>query len=404
MESNAFVAAMVAGWNALGDYLVGKILGAFIPAFFLAGAIGSWIPKSAVVKYLSPGASRFVAYPMATIAGGLLSVCSCGILPLFTAVYTRGAGIGPAMTFLFAGPAINLIAIYYTFDILGTSVGVARIVSVVALSVVVGLVFELLFEDRSKAPPPAPKRAKVDLSAGASRKAWQTAFPMLWMAVATVVLPLKLEGLGRRVAAALGLESVPEAGGAAMSSAGSAALPAPGAGGWLGGRDPGLVMSLAIKWGVVLLALTLIVWSTRRWFTAEEREAWLEKTWFLASKIIPKVVLGIFLTGILESWVDRNAIADIVGDSSLRANAVASLAGGVLYFGTIVGVVVARSFQVMGMADGPLLALLIAGPTVTLPSVLAITGVIGWKRSAVYFTLVVVLAMGAGMAFGALPR
>lgn len=351
---------------------MGKVFGAFVPAFFLAGAIGSWIPKSAVIRYLSPTAPRHVAYGMATMAGGLLSVCACGILPLFAAIYSRGAGIGPAMTFLFAGPAINLIAIYYTFDVLGPSIGVARILSVLVLSVLVGLVFDFVMGDARPAEEevPAARKNAIDLGADDGRAGWQTAFPMVFMALATIILPLKIRGGGRLFGMASGLDDARS--------------------------------GLLLKLGLVAVCVALVVWSTRRWFDAEERAAWLGKTWELLKKIVPKIVIGIFLTGVLEQYVGRGEIVARVGSNTVGANFLASVAGGVLYFGTIVGVVVARAFQVMGMADGPLLALLIAGPSVTLPSVLAINGIIGVRRSLAYFALVVLVAMAAGLLFGSL--
>lgn len=358
------------GFVGLEKYFFGKIVGAFVPAFFLAGAIGSWIPKSAVVKYLSPRAPRHVAYGVATFAGGLLSVCACGILPLFSAIYSRGAGIGPAVTFLFAGPAINLIAIFYTFDLLGAKLGMARVFFAFGLSILVGMVFEAIFLDPASPPeePAAAPRPALDLTADEGREAWQTALPMLLMVVATVTLPLELERF----------------------------LP------FLEGTSGVLLGSAAaeVQLGVLLASAVGILVCVRAWFSREERAAWLEKTGFLMRQIVPKVILGIFLTGVLEAHVSRTTVIDYVGSSSLGANFVASLVGGILYFGTILGVVAANFFRVMGMPDGPVLALLLAGPTVTLPSVFAITEILGWRRACAYFALVVGAATVAGFLFG----
>lgn len=358
LSTAGWMAALHGGWLALEKYFFGKIFGAFIPAFFLAGAIGTWIPKSAVIRYLSPKASKKVAYLVATIAGGLLSVCACGILPLFSAIYSRGAGIGPAITFLFAGPAINLIAIFYTYDLLGSRLGHARIVAAFGLSVLIGLAFSALFEERAPPQEAPARKAAIDLSAGPTRTGWQTAAPMLGMVLATVVLPLDV---GRFFPFLKGSE-------------------------------------LSAKLGVVALSIAFVVATTKAWFSAEERSAWLEKTRFLLMQILPKVLIGIFLTGMLESTVQKATILEYVGQNDLASCGVASLVGGVLYFGTILGVIAARFFQVMGMPDGPVLALLLAGPAVTLPSVLAITEIIGKKRALAYFTLVVLFSTLAGFA------
>ena len=369
------------GMVGLEKYFFGKLFGAFVPAFFLAGAIGTWIPKGAVVKYLSPSAPKKVAYAAATISGGLLSVCACGILPIFSAVYQRGAGIGPAMTFLFAGPAINLIAIFYTFDLLGFRLGVARVVCAFVLSIAVGWTFEKMFADpEEEAAKAAPAREVIDLGADDGRTGWQTVFPMAWMVVATLVLPVDLKRF------------FPDLVGVPAS--------APDASWFMGEGVP--LSELSVKLGVVAFAVLMIAGSVLAWFSAEERRDWLGKTWSLLRQIVPKIVIGIIITGILEDQVGKTAVIEYLGREGLVPSFLASLAGGVLYFGTILGVLAARFFQVMGVPDGPLLALLLAGPTVTLPSVLAITGIIGTKRSVVYFVLVVLTSTLAGWLLGLL--
>ncbi len=379
----SLVASLASAWwgglAALEKYFFGKILGAFVPAFFLAGAIGTWIPRSAVTRYLSASARRSVAYPVATIAGGVVSVCACGILPLFAAIYSRGAGVGPAMTFLFAGPAINLIAIYYTFDLLGTGLGWARILTVALGSIAIGLAFELFVGEPRDGVAKAGASAGVDLSDGTEREAWQTAFPMVFMALATLVLPMSFEPTGRALV---------------QDFAGGMTT------GFLGGITGAVRAGLVVKWLLVLVCWSAVVWSTRRWFSPEERTAWLDKTWFLLKQIVPKIVLGIFLTGVAEALLDRSAVIDQVGTNEVLPTFVAALVGGILYFGTILGVVTARLFQTLGMADGPLLALLLAGPTVTLPSVFAISGILGARRATAYFVLVVAYATAAGLVYG----
>jgi uncharacterized membrane protein YraQ (UPF0718 family) len=366
------------GMTGLEKYFFGKLFGAFVPAFFLAGAIGTWIPKGAVVKYLSPSAPKKVAYAAATVAGGLLSVCACGILPIFSAVYQRGAGIGPAMTFLFAGPAINLIAIFYTFDLLGVRLGVARVVCAFVLSVAVGWTFEKMFADpEEEAAKAASGRDAVDLSADDGRRTWQTVFPMAWMVIATLVLPVDLKRFFPGLAAS--------------------AEPAEAAG-WLGRISA--APELMVKLTVVGLAVAMVAASTFAWFSSQERRDWLAKTWSLLSQIVPKIVIGIIITGILEDQVGKTAVIEYLGHEGLIPSFLASLAGGVLYFGTILGVLAARFFQVMGVPDGPLLALLLAGPTVTLPSVLAITGIVGTRRAIAYFALVVLTSTLAGWFLG----
>lgn len=343
---------LVGGLEALAKNFFSKLFGAFVPAFFLAGAMGAWIDKGSVVKYLSPASPKKVAYPFATITGAMVSVCACGILPLFASIYARGAGIGPAITFAISGPAINLIACYYSFDLLGARIGGARVLGVVVLALAVGLAFERIYGDppATGAEPDPGAPPALDLGADTVRSTWQTAFPLLCMLLMTLALPTHIEG--------------------------------------------------RLKLAAVLVTLAGTVVSTRLWFTAAERADWMEKTWFLVRKIVPKVAVGIFITGCVEKLIPKSWIVGFVGENTLFANLVAAMVGGCMYFGTVTGIVTGKLFQNMGMADGPLLAFVIAGPIVSIPSALAISGIVGKERAAVFFSLVVLGATLVGWSFG----
>ncbi len=330
------------GWAALVEYLSAHVLTCLVPAFFIAGAIAVFVSQNAVLRYFGSSAPRPLAYGVASVSGTVLSVCSCTILPLFTGIYKRGAGLGPAIAFLFSGPAINLLAVVYSAQLLGLEIGVARAIGAVVFAIVIGVAMSWLYraEEREREPS-----ATFDIDADAEKSR-----PVTLAYFAALVGILVFGAWGR----------------------------------WL-------------ETGVVTLGLVVVV---TRWFTWDEVKAWLAATWDFVKQIAPWLLGGIFVAGIIRGYMPEAWIAATVGGNSILSNAFASVVGAVFYFATLTEVPIVRSFMDLGMHDGPVLALLLAGPALSLPNVLVIRSVLGTKKTLSYLAIVVVLATLVGWTFG----
>ncbi len=333
------------GWLAVREYVFTKMAGAFLPAFFIAGGLATLVPRSAIVKWLSAGVPRTRSYPAALFGGGVLSVCACGILPLFQTIYQRGAGAGPAVAFLFAGPAINVIAILYTFDLLGPSLGWARLVAVAILAILIGILFEAFFSksEESRVSP----NLKLAGQPKSDARMKIVIFGCLMMA--SILLPM---------------EKIPR-------------LP---------------------RFGGALIAILGAILASLHGLEAHERKAWMEKTWFLIRQIVPKLVLGIFLVGALEQPT-RNLLASYMTSDGFLACLIAASIGGFLYLGTIIGVVVVHAMIQLGMPEGPALAFMLAGPSICLPSLWVIASVMGRARALAFGIMVLVFSALIGYGY-----
>lgn len=356
--------AILESFFMLQDYARAHVLTCLIPAFFIAGAIAVFVSQGAVLQYLGAKASRVLAYSVASVSGTVLAVCSCTVLPLFAGIYNRGAGIGPATAFLYSGPAINVLAIVMTAKVLGPELGIARAVGAVVFAVAVGLLMAFTFR-RSEAERQAgfaaiPEEEPV-------RPLWKNAVYMLAM-VAVLVF-----------------------------------------GAWGEPREPvGWAMAVFdVKWhlaGAGLLATLVMVWA---WFSREERAEWVESTWGFAKQILPLLFAGVLIAGFLLGMPGRDAglipsawVAKLVGGNSLGANLFASVAGALMYFATLTEVPILQGLLGSGMGSGPALALLLAGPALSLPNMLVIRMVLGTKKTVVFVVYVILLSTVAGMIFG----
>ena len=381
------------------------VLLCLVPAFFIAGAIAVFISQAAVLKYLGAGAHKVVAYSVAAVSGTILAVCSCTVLPLFAGIYRMGAGLGPATAFLYAGPAINVLAVILTGRILGLQLGIARAVGAVLFSVVIGLAMQLLFRREEAAkqaaqtalPQPPPQRPL-----------WQTA---LYFAAMIAILifanwgrPAQVEGVWHTVynlkwwltggaAVALGLILVAWFG-LSWWRLGAIALPTAG----LGVTGTGTPL---LPFGVATVALGATA-------SAEEGELkdWVTATWDLAKQILPLLLLGVFVAGLLlgrpgqEGLIPVSWVEGAVGGNSLGANLLASVAGAFMYFATLTEVPILQGLLGAGMGQGPALALLLAGPAVSLPSILVLYSIMGMRRTAAFIVLVVIMATISGLIYG----
>ncbi|MFC1743584.1 permease [Candidatus Riflebacteria bacterium] len=345
---------LVAFKNALfevGRFLSHYLVGGMIPAFFIAGALGSFIPKEFILKYLGKNASPWLSFPVSVIAGGILSVCSCGIIPLFVGIYTTGAGIGPAISFLFAGPAINLVAIFYTQAIISTEMMLVRTSAAAIGALVCGLIFKMLFTE-----PEQVDTIDLKIKTKETRTGLQT---IGFMALLLFIM--------------------------------------------LVGSNPGKYLTLYMLVGIQIINLCLLLFLTKRWLNSAEIAGWLDKTWFLFKNIMPKIVIGIFATQFILALVPvQSQIIWLMERDDFSASFFASLIGSFVYFGTIVGVNIVHAFQQWGLGNGPALALFLAGPVVSLPSLLPISGTLGIRRTAVYWLAVVLVSTLLGFSYAKL--
>jgi len=378
-----------------------------LPAFFIAGAISVFVSQASVMKYLGPTAPKPLAYGVASVSGTILAVCSCTVLPLFAGIYRMGAGLGPATAFLYSGPAINVLAIVLTARILGVEIGVGRAVGAVAFSVVIGLLMHLIYrrEEEAKvqaamaAPPPQATRPLTQTvlyfaamvavlvfanwgraSEGASFFA--VVYEFKWLLTAVSAL-----GLGAALVAWYGLPLWKAVAMGAVTALAAVLVPS----------DP------RVPFGVGVVALAVVT-ST----SGDDLGEWFEASWGFAKQIFPLLLLGVFVAGALlgrpgqEGWVPSAWISGAVGGNSLLANAFASVAGAFMYFATLTEVPIVQGLLGSGMGKGPALALLLAGPALSLPSMLVLRSIIGWKKTVVYVTLTCVMATVTGVLFGAL--
>ena len=351
----------------LSYYAREHVLLCLIPAFFIAGAIMVFLNQQAVIKYLGPTAAKPIAYSVGAVSGSVLSVCSCTVLPLFKGIYQKGAGLGPAVAFLYSGPAINVMAIILTARVLGLQLGIARAVGSIVFAVILGLSMHFIFrrEDEERTTNAAMFAAGVDMERPRSLHQ-DTGF----MAVLILILVFL---------------NWP-------SAEGDVAL-------WDAIYRTRFIIAVGL--GVVMLTMM------KRWFAREELGEWTVATRTFALQITPLLFLGILIAGFLlgrpghEALIPERYIANLVGGNSLGANVFAAVAGAFMYFATLTEVPIMQGLIGAGMGQGPALALLLAGPSLSLPAMLVIHGELGTKKTVTYIAIVVVISSLAGMFYGA---
>jgi hypothetical protein len=369
VESPRVQGAFLEGLYLLKDYARRHVLLCLVPAFFIAGAIGHFVRQEAVMRYLGARAKRPVAYGVASVSGTILAVCSCTVLPLFAGIYKRGAGLGPAIAFLYSGPAINVLAIILTARVLGFQMGFARAVGAVAFSVIIGLLMATLFrreEAERLANGPDPF---ADAGAESARHPWQDA-----AFLATMVGILVLANWG-----------------------------APN-------EAVGLFAAVyRIHWYLTAALLVCLAWMMTRWYRREELSAWVDSTWTFAKQITPLLFGGILVSGWLmgrpgvdAGLIPSSWVATVVGGNSWGANFLSSLVAAFMYFATLTEIPILQTLLGSGMGQGPALALLLAGPALSLPSMLVINSYLGPRKTIAYISLVVVMATLTGWLYGAL--
>lgn len=412
--SDRFREAIMAMLDLTKWYAQEHVILCLLPAFFIAGVIAVFVSQGSVLKYFGAQAKKWVSYSIAAVSGTILAVCSCTILPLFSSIHKRGAGLGPAIAFLYSGPAINILAIILTARILGFEMGVARIIGAVIFAIVIGSIMSLIYRKEEK--DKAERQMNIPMEEE-SRPMWQTAFHFF-----TLVLILVFANWG---APAEGVES--------------------GGWHWIWAHKWditaffaillafSLVYILKIKWqNVALIAvataasamltnnpqipmvvgiagLSIITLFDKK---NEENKQWTLSAWDFTKQIVPLLALGVIIAGFLlgSTHGDTNMpgiipnrwIESLVGGNSLFSNLFASIVGAFMYFATLTEVPILQGLLGAGMGKGPALALLLAGPSLSLPNMLVIRGVIGTKKTLVYVLLVVIMATASGLIYGAI--
>ncbi|MCZ7649707.1 MAG: permease [Thermoanaerobaculia bacterium] len=403
--SARFDGAVLEAFHLAKWYAREHVLLCLVPAFFIAGAIGVFVSQAAVMRYLGPDAPRPLAYGVASVSGTVLAVCSCTVLPLFGGIYKRGAGLGPASAFLYSGPAINALAIILTARVLGFELGVARAVGAVLFSVLVGLAMAWIYraEERERAAAgqslPIPP-ARLTLGRQATFFAtlvailvfanWAPAEGGVWAAVFAAKWWLTaLAGAALLAVLVRWLDLAPWRALATAGAVAVAALAVPG--------HP--VVAFGVGFAALVLALA-----------GDEGELgeWLAATWGFAKQILPLLVGGVLVAGLLLGRPDHEGlipgawVVAAVGGNSLAANLFAAVAGAFMYFATLTEIPILQGLLGSGMGQGPALTLLLAGPALSLPAMLVLKSFMGWRKTAVYVVLVMIMATVTGVIYGSL--
>jgi len=388
-------------------YAQEHVLLCLIPAFFIAGAVGVFVSQASVMKYLGPRANKTLAYGVASVSGSVLAVCSCTILPLFAGIYRMGAGLGPASAFLYSGPAINILAIVLTAAVLGPEMGIARAVGAVVFAIVIGLAMHFFFRKE--------ELEKMEAASGmpepeVARPLWQNA-----LYFGSMIGILVFANWGRS-ASESGLWHAIYAAKWQITSFFALALALIlilwfKVGRWKMALVAAPVVVLAflfqhhptVPFVVGVLGLSTLTTGSRD--DSELRE-WFATSWDFAKKILPLLLLGVLISGALlgrpghEGLIPSAWIAGLVGGNSLQANLFSSVVGAFMYFATLTEVPILQGLLGAGMGKGPALALLLAGPALSLPNMLVIRSVMGTKKTVVFVSLVIVMATISGLVYG----
>jgi len=358
--------AVIESLLMLQEYAREHILLCLVPAFFIAGGIAVFVSQDSVIKYFGAQAKKWISYSVASVSGTILAVCSCTILPLFAGIYKRGAGIGPATAFLYSGPAINVLAIILTARILGIEMGIARALGAIVFAVVIGLLMHVIFlkEEKEKV-----KNAGAMFVGAQDEKGRPLVKEILYFAVMIGILVF-----------------------ANWSKA---------------GRDVRVWNFIfIIKWYIVAGLLVLLIYILVSWFKKDELKSWVDSTWGFTKQILPLLFAGVVVAGFLlgrpghEGIIPSRWIESLVGGNSLFSNFFASIAGAFMYFATLTEVPILQGLLGAGMGKGPALALLLAGPALSLPNMIVINSVLGLKKTMTFIGLVVVMATLSGIIFG----
>lgn len=408
IEHSRWQTALIQAFDLAKWYAREHVILCLMPAFFIAGAIAVFVSQNAVINYLGARAKKWLALLIASVSGSILAVCSCTILPLFAGIYKRGAGLGAAVAFLYSGPAINVLAIILTARVLGLEIGIARAVGAIVFSFVIGIIMNIIYRHEEKEKAANAVLLPEDDS---QRPWWQNViFFVLMIGILVFVnwgRPGDANGLWNLIFSAKWIITAGFTGLFAMVLAG-----------WLGSRWRDVGLTAAVVFVIYLVSgsnlLTFAAGIVGLSFLLskgnEENVEWMSETWSFTKQITPLLLAGILVAGFLlgnptsdsAGIIPAKWISMLVGGNSIWANLFASVVGAFMYFATLTEVPILQGLLGSGMGKGPALALLLAGPALSLPNMLVIRSVIGTQKTVVYVSLVVVMATVSGLIYGSL--
>ncbi len=339
-----FREAFFSAIDLLHNYARNHVLTSLLPAFFIAGAIAAFIKKEQILKYLGGGVKKYISYSVASVSGAILTVCSCTILPLFAGIRKNGAGLGPAIAFLFAGPAVNIVAVLLTFSVLGVEIALARLGFAFILAIITGLSMQAIFKEKSREAELVKEKKGENINQGLV-----VIFILLLLSVIIV---------------------------------------------------NGMNIDVFLK-SIILALLVLFVLGIALFgFKKQDSRKWMQESWKFVKTLAPVLFVGIFIAGFVMPLLPPEMIGGLVGSNSILANLTAALFGVFMYFSTLTEVPILSVLTERGMNQGPALALLLAGPSLSLPNLLVIRKILGNKKTLVYATLAGVYSAIAGLIFG----
>ncbi|WP_319476774.1 permease [Marispirochaeta aestuarii] len=352
----------------LSEYARQHVLLCVVPAMFIAGAITVFLNQQAVIRYLGPSAPKLLAYSVASVSGSILAVCSCTVLPLFKGIYKKGAGLGPAVSFLYSGPAINILAIVLSYKVFGWEMGLARMIGAVLFAFVIGYLMQVIYRREDEARLADERMFSY---AGEDEKGRGLAQTIVYMASMVGILVFV---------------------------------------NWTPSRGASVLWDAVYtgRYWITAVFAAVLIYSLVRWFSRDDLIEWTVTTRDFSLQILPYLFGGVLIAGFLlgrpghQALIPGEWIAGLVGGNSVWANFFASIAGAFMYFATLTEVPIVQGLMGSGMGKGPALALLLAGPSLSLPNMLVIHGELGWKKTATYVMLVVLLSTAAGVLFGTL--
>jgi uncharacterized membrane protein YraQ (UPF0718 family) len=337
--------ATLSAANMLHEYATLHVLTCLVPALFIAGAIAVFVKKQAILKYLGKTAKPYVSYSIAAVSGTILAVCSCTILPLFASIYKRGAGLGPAIAFLYSGPAINIAAIFLTASVLGFKIGLARAVAAISMSIVLGVTMALLFREKTE-------KGELILEEDKEIKTPKKIMALFFVSMVAILIV------------------------------------------------NGLQIEQTAKWALMaIFAITTIAIAALK-IEKTVRNNWLAETWSISKLLLPYLFAGVFIIGFITPLIPESFVVEWVGSNSIQANLIAATFGAFMYFSTLTEVPIMQALIAKGMNSGPALALLLSGPSLSLPAILVIRQVLGNKKTIAYTALVIIYSAIAGLIFG----
>ena len=339
---------VLAGLEALKDYIALHVVTCLIPAFLLAGAMVTFISRETIIRYLGTAARKVTSFGLASVSSFFVAACSCTVIPVSSGIYYGGAGIGPAFIILWVAPAANILALIYTGAILGGQMVAVRIAAALVMAFVVGTVMSMAFLHEEST------RASSFVANPGERIMSRKDVILILLIVADLLAPNYL------------IRSGP-------------------------------YLHKVYVWAAGMVVIAIYTYFTK---SGEEILAWLKETWWFVRIILPLLLLGVFIVGVVGAILPERWIQNWLGGSGIEASFLATMIGAISYFATMTEAPFVDKLMSLGMGKGPALALLLTGPGLSLPNWLAIGRVFGVKKAVVYVITIIILGTFVGWFAG----